>query len=75
MEIMEPTPLPPTFLNGAPHPLSAPIPVDRFLEALGLAGKPVVVELNQEAIFPRDYPATLIVPGARIEIVTLAAGG
>jgi thiamine biosynthesis protein ThiS len=64
-----------TFLNGTPHPLDAPLPLDQFLDSLGLAGKPVVVELNQQAIFPRDYSATLVEPGARIEIVTLAAGG
>jgi sulfur carrier protein ThiS len=34
-----------------------------------------VVELNEEAIFPRDYPTARIDDGARVEIVTLAAGG
>ncbi len=62
-------------LNGAPHPIEAPIPLDRLLESLGLAGKPVVAELNEQAVFPRDYPHTLVEPGARLEIVTLAAGG
>ena len=62
-------------LNGAPHPLADPILLDRLLANLGLAGQPVVVELNQIAVFPRDYPRTAVEPGARIEIVTLAAGG
>jgi sulfur carrier protein len=75
MEMTDSSPTPATLLNGTPHPLDAPIPVDRFLESIGFAGKPVVVELNHEAVFPRDYATTLIVPGARIEIVTLAAGG
>ncbi|MEI8036892.1 MAG: sulfur carrier protein ThiS [Verrucomicrobiota bacterium] len=62
-------------LNGAPHPLADTILLDRLLDLLGLAGKPVVVELNEQPVFPRDYPRTLVEPGARLEIVTLAAGG
>lgn len=62
-------------LNGAPHPIPDPILLDRLLDLLDLAGKPVVVELNELAVFPRDYPHTLVSPGDRLEIVTLAAGG
>lgn len=62
-------------LNGSSHPMEAAMPLARLLETIGLAGKPVVVELNEEAVFPRDYPQTLVEPGARVEIVTLAAGG
>lgn len=66
---------PTIILNGTPHPIDGPLPLDRLLESLGLAGKPVVVELNEQAVFPRDYPSTPVETGARIEIVTLAAGG
>ena len=62
-------------LNGAPHPIAGPITLATLLENLGLAGKPVVVELNEQAVFPRDYPQTLVEPESRLEIVTLAAGG
>jgi len=62
-------------LNGAPHPINGPVTLDHLLETLALADKPVVVELNEQAVFPRDYPNTLVDNGARIEIVTLAAGG
>lgn len=62
-------------LNGSPHPVAGPIALDVLLETIGLAGKPVVVELNEQAVFPRDYPQTRVEPGARVEIVTLAAGG
>jgi sulfur carrier protein len=62
-------------LNGSPHPLEAAVSIERLLETIGLAGKPVVVELNEQAVFPRDYPGTMIEPGARVEIVALAAGG
>ncbi|MEI6656217.1 MAG: sulfur carrier protein ThiS [Verrucomicrobiota bacterium] len=62
-------------LNGSTHPLAAPVTLAALLESLGLAGKPVVVELNEVAVFPRDYTLTLVPDGARLEVVTLAAGG
>lgn len=62
-------------LNGKPHPLTGRTALDALLVSLGLAGKPVVVELNESAVFPRDYPQTTVLPGDRLEIVTLAAGG
>jgi thiamine biosynthesis protein ThiS len=62
-------------LNGSPHPIAGPITLEHLLENLGLAGKPVVVELNEQAVFPRDYPRIPVENGAKIEIVTLAAGG
>lgn len=62
-------------LNGRPHEIANPILLVELLESLDLGGKPVVVELNQEAVLPRDYPHTLVGEGARVEVVTLAAGG
>ncbi len=62
-------------LNGRSHELTASLSVTELLESLGLAGKPVVVELNEEAVFPRDYAATAVGDGARVEVVALAAGG
>lgn len=49
--------------------------VESLLEALGMGGKPVVVELNQDAVFPADYSETNVADGAQVEIVTIAAGG
>lgn len=62
-------------LNGSPHELAGPLSLTNLLAGLGLAGKPVVVELNEVAILPRDYAATQVTAGARLEVVTLAAGG
>ena len=62
-------------LNGTLHPIECPISLDCLLANLGLADKPVVVELDSHAVFPRDYSQTLVAAGARLEIVTLAAGG
>jgi thiamine biosynthesis protein ThiS len=63
------------LLNGLDHSLDQPHTLESLLRSLGLEGKPVVVELNREAIFPRDFPNISISDGDRIEIVTLAAGG
>jgi len=63
------------YLNGISHPIETVVTLSELLENLGFSGKPVVVELNEQAIFPRDYPTVLIEEGARVEIVTLAAGG
>ena len=49
--------------------------VSDLLESIGFGGKPVVVELDEQAIFPRDYSGVRVEAGARFEIVTLAAGG
>jgi sulfur carrier protein len=62
-------------LNGKTHPLAAPVALLDLLETLGLGGKPVVVELDGRAILPRDHATTTVHHGARLEIVTLAAGG
>lgn len=62
-------------LNGQSHSLVAEIPLPALLDSLGLSGKPVVVELNQQAILPRDFPTTLIKANDQLEIITLAAGG
>lgn len=62
-------------VNGQAHPLDTPVSVTTLLDTLGLAGKPVVIELNGEALLRDDYPGTLVHPGATLEVVTLAAGG
>ena len=63
------------ILNGKPHTLDSETTLPELLSSLGLSGKPVVVELNQEAILPRNFTQTLIQPNDQLEIITLAAGG
>ncbi len=62
-------------LNGRPYPLSAPVSLPELLDQLGWLGKPVVVELNAEALPASLHHETTIRPGDRMEVVTLAAGG
>jgi len=68
-------PPPVITVNGTPRPLERPCTLEQLIVALGLAGQPVVAELNEQAVFPRDHATTPVEPGARIEIVTLSAGG
>jgi sulfur carrier protein len=63
-------------INGESRSLEAnTFNVSSLLEALGLGGKPVVVELDEEAVFPASYPTTDVKEGAKVEIVMIAAGG
>ena len=62
-------------LNGKEHPLEASISLLALLDSIGLANKPVVVELNQKALFPREYGEVTVVDGDQLEIITIAAGG
>ena len=68
-------PQPTITVNGTPRPFECPLTLEQLLQSLGLAGQPVVAELNEHPVFPRDYASTMVEPGAKIEIVTLAAGG
>lgn len=63
-------------INGTTRSFEATeLKIDDLLSELGLAGKPVVVELNREAVLPADYPSTEVAEGSKLEIVTIAAGG
>ena len=62
-------------LNGQPHEIEAPLTVGGLLESIGFGDKPVVVELDEQALFPRDFSTAFVNEGSRVEIVALAAGG
>lgn len=63
-------------LNGRSRTFEADtFTVATLLDALDLGGKPVVVELDREPVFPADYATTAVRDGASVEIVTIAAGG
>lgn len=62
-------------LNGKPHAIDTVMTVAELLATLGLEDKPVVVELNEQPVFPRDFSSASVGEGAKVEVVTLAAGG
>ena len=62
-------------VNGDTLDLPALSSVHALLEHLELAGKPVVVELNQRALFPREMEDAPLQDGDVIELVQITAGG
>lgn len=62
-------------VNGQSRTFDSPATIADLLQSLGLTGKPVVVEHNQIALFPRDIPTTPLTEGDIIEIVQITAGG
>ncbi|MDX1679978.1 MAG: sulfur carrier protein ThiS [Akkermansiaceae bacterium] len=62
-------------LNGKLKEISGPMTVRELLAEVGLEDKPVVVELNQQPVFPRDHDKAQVEADASVEIVALAAGG
>lgn len=62
-------------LNGSPHEAASPLSVRGLLDQLGFGEKPVVVELNLRALFPREFEDTQLTEGDRVEIVQITAGG
>lgn len=49
--------------------------LQQLRQDLGLAEKPIVMEMNRQAISPTQFVETLIPDHAEIEVIVLAAGG
>jgi len=62
-------------INGKDHPLAQSTPLEDLLKDLGFGDKPVVVELNREALSPSEFAQRTIKEGDALEIITIAAGG
>ena len=63
------------IINGDPQEMSSPLTVRGMLDGLGFGRKPVVVELNRRALFPREFELTSLSEDDRVEIVQITAGG
>ena len=61
-------------INGESREVAAER-VDQLVEALGLAGQAVAVELNQQVIPKREHANTALKEGDELEVVTLVGGG
>jgi thiamine biosynthesis protein ThiS len=62
-------------INGEEHEALTQTTVRGILNHLGFGEKPVVVELNQKALFPREHETTILQEGDTLEIVQITAGG
>ena len=63
------------IVNGQPHEVPAGSTAADLVTALGFAGRPLAVEVN-EAVVPRPRLADCrLSSGDRLELVTLVGGG
>lgn len=62
-------------LNGTQRAFPDTLTMTSLLEAVGLAGKPVIVEHNQMALLPREIANAMVSDGDVIEVVQITAGG
>ena len=63
------------LVNGRAIPLPTPASVHGTLEALGLAARPVAVELNGRLVRRAEHARTRVRSGDRLQIVTFVGGG
>jgi sulfur carrier protein len=63
------------ILNGKSHTLGATATVADLLASIGFADRPVVVEVNKEALLPREHATRQLGNGDVIEVVQITAGG
>ena len=62
-------------LNGEARALDGPVSVTGLLEALGLEGRKVAVERNEEIVPRSQYTQTWLASGDALEIVHFIGGG
>lgn len=62
-------------VNGEPRAFAAGASALDAVTALGLAGRPLAMEINERIVPRRDLAEWRLAAGDRIEIVTLVGGG
>ena len=62
-------------INGETRKFNSGLNIQTLLVKLGLADKPVVVELNQKALAPSEFESQNLSDNDQLEIITIAAGG
>lgn len=62
-------------INGQPHQAADGQTLQDLLRELGLPADRLAVERNRQLVPRRDWPATKLAPGDRLEIVHFVGGG
>lgn len=62
-------------LNGEARTLAPDLTVAALVESLGLAGRRIAVEVNEEIVPRSEHAATRLVEGDRVEVVHAIGGG
>ncbi len=63
------------LVNDEPYETAEACTVAALLEQLGLAGKPVAVEVNLQLVPRQQHKEHVLAANDRLEIVTLVGGG
>jgi sulfur carrier protein len=63
------------LVNGEPYRAPVGSSALEIVAALGLAGRPLAVEVNEQVVPRARLAACMLTAGDRIEIVTLVGGG
>ena len=70
-----PAPVQEVVVNGERRAIPSGMTVLALLEDLGLDPTQVAVERNREIVPRAEYPATALVAGDALEVVTFVGGG
>lgn len=62
-------------LNGKPHQVAAQSNVIGMLSSIGFAGRPVLVEVNRQALLATEHASTVLHAGDQVEVIQIVAGG
>ncbi|MBK71923.1 MAG: thiamine biosynthesis protein ThiS [Verrucomicrobiales bacterium] len=62
-------------INGETRKFNSGLNIQTLLVEIGLADRPVVVELNQKALAPSEFESQNLSDNDQLEIITIAAGG
>jgi sulfur carrier protein len=63
------------IINGEAREVAEAITVAALVEQLGLAGKPLAVEVNLDLVPRQQHASRALAAGDKLEIVTLVGGG
>jgi len=63
------------IVNGEERDLADGTTVAGLVRELGLADKPVAVEVNQDVVTRRQHETHTLTDGDHVEVVTLVGGG
>lgn len=63
------------IVNGKAFALESASSVHSMLLAMGFGERPVLVELNQEALLASEHETTILQEGDRVELIQIVAGG
>ncbi|MGI6093568.1 MAG: sulfur carrier protein ThiS [Veillonellaceae bacterium] len=62
-------------VNGEEIQLTKGSTVEQLLEQMGLKGRHLVIELNEQILTRQDWETVALQDGDRLEIVTFVGGG